>query len=317
VHATTSDHGRSFGASGRPGPAWQRTPYRRRLPVALFAVLAALALVSVACGSDDETTTSPDATVAPATTADPIEEEPCLPPACGTTVPFTEGDGYAGPQYETPASGAAVDGASVVSSTGGNWWAQGLVVNGTEPLNETPLVRAELVAADGSVLERVVGAALVGPLRPGEPSPFRLGSTTVDTAQVANVRWSVLVGGGETTESGRQLQLNVFWTRPAGGQPVDVAGYADAGGAGSPLLVYVSVTNNGDVAIADPEVVAAWVDGRGRVFAVTSAPVQAPGTSSPAATLAPGAQADALIRLAPPLADSLGDRVPILWSIGR
>jgi hypothetical protein len=287
--------------------------------VPALALLLAVALVAAGCGGNDADPTdeSGSGTSAGTTdTSDPIGE-PCLPPECGTTVPFTAGDGYAGPQYDTPASGAAVDGASVVSATSGTWWAQGLVVNGTEPLDAAPMVRAELVAADGSVLERVVGSALVAPLRAGEPSPFRLGTSTVEAAQVANVRWTVLEGSGEATDAGRLVQLDVFWTRPAGGQPIEVAGYRDGGGAGSPLLVYVSVTNTGTDTIGAPEVVAAWIDGRGRVLALTSAPVQEPGTATPAATLAAGAQADALVRLDPPVADSLGDRLPILWGVGR
>jgi hypothetical protein len=279
-----------------------------------LVVVVAGSLVAGACGNGDE---SPPAAT-PDVAGDPEAfVEPCLPPACGTTVPYTAVDGYTGPEFATPASGATVDGATVVSATSGTWWAQGLVVNGTETLGAAPMVRAELVAADGSVIERVVGAALVGPLRPGEPSPFRVTSSAVQATDVSFVRWSVLSGTDVTDEVGRQVQMSVFWTRPAGGQGVDIAGYTDAGGDGSPLLVYVGVTNASAQAITRPVVVAAWVDGKGRVLAVTSAPVLLAGTATPAAELAGGAQADALVRLDPPEGDLLGDRQPLLWGISR
>lgn len=308
-----------------PTPATPPTRWRHRVCRSrhLGLVVGALVvlLVPLACATDAPTATE-DTTVdqrvddlaGDAAAGDDAGR--CLPPTCGTTVPFVPEDGYVGPGPGAPSGPAAVDGASVVTSTSGPWWAQGLVVNGSAVLPGIPDVRAELLDASGGTLATVSAPAFVGPLRPGEPAPFRLTAPTIDAAQVADVSWTV-VPNGQPSDGVRSLGLNVFWTRPAGGEAVDVTGYADAGGAGSPMVVYAGVTNTSDAPVRSPGVVAAWVDGRGKVLAVVAAPVLAPGSTDPLDELAPGASADVVLVVGADDAAGLGAVPPLLWGVGR
>lgn len=235
----------------------------------------------------------------------------CVPPGCGELRPYLFGDGYVGPTYrdDTP---AGVDADSVVTAADGSWWAQGLVVAGGEGLFGAPVVTAELRDLAGGLITTASAPALVSPVRAGEPVPFRL-DAAVDARDVASVQWSAAPGAAAGDPSGRELQLDVFWTRPAGGRPVSVVGYADQGGPGTPLVAYLAVTNPGNAAVPGPAVVAAWIDGRGAVVGVASSPVLAPGTDAPASVLEPGAQADAVVVLAG--GDGLDALVPVLWSV--
>lgn len=241
----------------------------------------------------------------------------CVPPECGTTVPYLPADGYVGPAPGVTDEAAAVDGASVVAATEGEWWAQGLVVNGPDELRDAPIVVADLVGPGGRVLRTVTTTALVAPLRAGEPAPFRLDAPGVDAAEVVDVAWQVRPGtsGPDGDTAPRTLQIDTLWTRPAGGQAVSVPSYADDGGPGTPLVTYLSITNTGALPVAGPRVTAAWVDGRGRVLGLTSVSVPGPGTNLPLAVMAPGGQADVALTLAPPAADGLASVQPLLWGM--
>lgn len=300
----------------------------------LLAPLVALGLVAAlatGCGGDEgagdvvaDDNATPTSTRPPgAEGAGGPTETFCLPPECGTTLPAVVTDGYVGPEPSPNAtSDAAVDGASVVTPAEGEWWAQGLVVNGDAPLGGSPVVRATLAGRGGVALGVVEAPLLVVPLRPGEPSPFRVEAPGVAATEVANVSWAVVggeVGGEAVTDpaAGRSLELSVAWSRPAGGDAVTVPGYADGGGAGSPLVTYVTTRNTGVAPLGSPQVVAAWVDGRGRVLGLATADVLAPGTSNPLGVLDPGGVADAVVVLGPPAADGLGSFPPLLWGVGR
>lgn len=306
----------------QPRPVPWRAPARGAVLAACAWVLLVVGVAGllVGCGSDEEAVpTEQRGEDAQVDVEAGVDAGICLPPACGTTVPFVPTDGFVGPE---PGPGveasAAVDGGSVVTAEGGAWWAQGLVVNGNAVLAGSPVVRAGLRDASGAALAVVEAPVLVIPLRPGEPSPFRVEAPGVDAASVADVTWEV-VGGTVGTDSGasRSLQLNVAWNRPAGGEAIDVPGYADGGGAGSPLVTYLSVLNSGGAPVGAPRVVAAWVDGRGRVLGLATADVLAPGTPDPLASLAPGAAADAIVLLPSPAADGLAAVPPLLWGVGR
>lgn len=300
-----------------------RAPARGGRPLTpLVWVLVAVATLGllVGCSGDDPSAASDQrAEDAEADARAGADAGVCLPPACGTTLPFTPTEGYLGPESSPSAdASAAVDGASVVTAAQGSWWAQGLVVNGSAVLGGAPVVRATLRDAAGSGLGAVEAPVLVTPLRPGEPSPFRVEAPGVDAAAVADVSWEV-VGGvvGADATVGRTLELSVAWNRPAGGEPVDLPGYADGGGPGTPLVTYVSVRSTGVTPLSAPRVVAAWTDGRGRVLGLAAADVLAPGTANPLDALAPGAGADAVVVLAPPAAEGLGAVPPLLWGVGR
>ena len=302
-----------------PAHAARRTWRARVLAATVALVLVPGALAG--CGGDE--TGSSDAptddAARPAEAGESNATTLCLPPACGTTAPAVVEDGYLGPAPAPDATAtAAVDGASVVTAASGPWWAQGLVVNGDTALGGAPRVVATLRAAGGAELVTVTTPLPVVPLRPGEPSPFRVEAPGVDAARVADVSWSVAGGvSGADAAAGRTLELSVAWTRPAGGDALAVPGFSDGGGAGSPLVTYVAVRNTGGAPLASPRVVAAWVDGRGRVLGLAAADVLAPGTADPLDRLAPGAGADAVLVLASPAADGLGGVPPLLWGVGR
>lgn len=249
----------------------------------------------------------------------------CLPPSCGTTVPFEATDGFVGPVFGPGAGQPGAPGVadlgvledSVTSATNGGWWALGLVVGaGSDPATAV-VVTAQLRGAGGSVLATVSGDVLVAPLRPGEPGPFRIDAPGVPAEAVVDVVWSVANGAAAPSFSQRSMGIEVYWTRPAGGRPVDVIGYADGGGAGAPLVTYVGVASTSATPTVAPAVVAAWLDGQGRVVALATADVLAPGTADPAGELAPGARADAVVLLGGPLAGSLAEVTPLLWATGR
>ncbi len=317
---TSSPHHVQRPAWRGPTPGAGASATRWWIVVAGLLAVVGLAGVTAGCGGDDgATATDQRVTDAEIDIEAGVDAGVCLPPDCGTTVPFTPTDGYVGPEPDpTLDTAAAVDGGSVVTSERGDWWAQGLVVNGGAVLGGSPVVRAGLRDASGEEFAVVEAPLPVVPLRPGEPSPFRVEAPGVDTARVADVTWRV-VGGvvGADASVGRNLQLSVAWNRPAGGGPISVPGYSDGGGPGTPLVTYVSVLNTGTTPVRAPRVVAAWVDGRGRVLGLATTDVLAPGTPDPIDVLDPGAAADAVVVLAPPAADGLAAVPPLLWGVGR
>jgi hypothetical protein len=226
-----------------------------------------------------------------------------------------------GPPVESPDPAAdvvrVVD-TSLVTAGQGDWWGQGLVQVGAQDVAAAPVVRATLLTDDGSVLAEITSEALVAPLSAGETAPFRLDAPGVAAETVADVRWSGTTEGASRDAAGRDLQVDVFWTRPAGdaGRPVDVPGYADAPGVPLPLVLYAGAANTAPEPVPTPGVVAAFVDGQGRVVAVAAAPVLAPGTTTPLERLEPGAAADAVLVVAdgPPGLDAVAPR---LWGTSR
>lgn len=241
----------------------------------------------------------------------------CLPPACGTTVPFEATDGFVGPMRDIGASDATVMVDSLTVSTAGDWWALGLVSGAAGESNSVLAVTAELRNDRGAVVATVSSNVLVAPLRAGEPGPFRIEAPGVASGDVTEVTWSVANSGSFAPVSARAMAIDVFWSRPAGGRPVDVVGYADDGGVGTPLVTYVGVVSTGAEAVVSPGVVAAWLDGSGRVLAVATADVLEPGRAVPSGVLEPGAAADAVLVLDDPIALSLANVVPLLWAVGR
>lgn len=245
-------------------------------------------------------------------------------------MPFAPTDGFVGPAFGPGAADLGVLVESVTMAATGDWWALGLVA-GARSDPTTAVVNAELRGAGGAVLATVATDVLVAPLRPGEPGPFRIGAPGVSTDAVVDVVWSVAAGAAAPTPAQpsigidqssvgidqRNVGLEVYWTRPAGGRPVEVVGYSDNGGVGTPLVTYMGVTSTGPTPTMAPGVVAAWLDGQGRVVAIATADVLAPGTAEPLGVLAPGAMADAVVVLDGPVAGSLADVTPLLWAGGR
>lgn len=295
----------------------------RAVGCALVAVLA----VSGCTGSADKTaatdsTMAADGTVGadsagPGASASDGTSGLCLPPQCGTSLPFEPTDGFVGPAFGAGVADPVVLPGSVTVASTGDWSALGLVAGAqTDPATMTT-VTAELRGSDGAVVASVSTTVLVAPLRAGEPGPFRIDAPGVPAADVADVAWSVTAGDPVAPGSARTMGIDVFWTRPAGGRPVDMAGYVDSGGAGSPLVTYAGVSATGTDAVVSPGVVAAWIDGSGRVVAIATADVLEPGTAVPLGVLDPGATADAVVVLNGPVAPMLADVSPMLWAVGR
>ena len=115
------------------------------------------------------------------------------------------------------------------------------------------------------------------------------------------------------------LVAQLFWVRaPSDPRVIDIPGYVDPATGPKPLVVYGSVTNNGTTTVSQPYVTASWVDGSGTVVATFSADVVLPGSTTAAATLAPGASGDVIIVVTDAaMAERLADLVPELAAAGR
>lgn len=225
--------------------------------------------------------------------------------------------GFQGPLFTTDVS---ADELSVLQDTvdvtgTGAWRAQGLVRNETTSPALAPTVTAVLRDAAGAELDRLDAAALVTPVRSGEPAPFVLESE-VDAGTVASVDWSVADAGGEPVPGTRDLELSVFYTEPAGArEPLDTYLYADEGAGPFPFVLMGSMTDLADVDAPNPTAVAAWLGTDGRVRAVTTG--AAAGTDGePAAALVPGGIGDFALVVD---GDAAGlDAAPLLlWGMSR
>jgi hypothetical protein len=229
--------------------------------------------------------------------------------------------GFVGGAWSTAAptgTVAVLDG--TVSSTAtadGHWSATGLVRNQQAATIGGATVHADLLGADGSVLETVTGDALVHPVRPGEPAPFTLQSTTTTATQVASVRWSAEPGSASTDAGGRQVELQTYWTRePTDPKRVDTYLFHDPVAGPVPLVVYGAATDVGSAPVTQPHVVAAWSDASGHIVAVRDV-AAASSTGDPAAQIAPNGFADFLFAV-PPDALPAGTQLdtPMLWGLG-
>lgn len=208
---------------------------------------------------------------------------------------------------------------SVVAGTGGTWSAQGLVRNESGAVIARLGVVAELLGADGSVLERVETVSPVSNVRIGEPVPFSMRGQT-PASMVASVRWASASAGGsdESTlaaaASSRAFEVWTLWTRPVGGRPVDNALHRDGAAGPAAHLVFGSVANVGP-ATGAVRVVAAWVDDSGRVVAVADAGVvdadDAVVTAFPAEGLG-----NAMLVVEAPAAAAVASLTPMLWVVG-
>ncbi|MBF5042037.1 hypothetical protein FGE12_06495 [Aggregicoccus sp. 17bor-14] len=177
--------------------------------------------------------------------------------------------GYEGPGYAAEVSGAGVvlvpDSLTVRDFGTGGWSALGLVRNDTAAAVGVATVQAELVGADGAVLDTLSAQAPVSLLRPGEPAPFSLESG-VPATSVAQVRWSVRAEAplpGAT----RDYLVQAGWELPQGapsfrGEPRQDAPYPYVQSVGFRALG----TPASSVTLA-----VAWLD-KGRVVALVTEP---------------------------------------------
>lgn len=232
---------------------------------------------------------------------------------------WTSLPGYLGPLGDAAEESPRVDPASVRASGSGTWSAIGLVVNGASARSDAATVTAELLAEDGTVLGRVEGVAPVAPLRPGEPSPFLIGSD-IEAAKVAEVRWGVSGPSGDVptadeVSARRSIQFSVYWTHPFTSEDtMEPVGHELEGA--SAHIVYGSIQST-DVVEA-PMVAAAWMDDDGRLLAFLEVPAYRAGTDDAVDRLDPSSNADLVVIVTDPeMAPSLQERQPILWGYPR
>lgn len=261
---------------------------------------------------------------------------PVAPSACSSTAGQIDAEaaraapdgtrtlaGFIGRYWSTdPPSGAVtvIEGSvTTATSPEGRWTAVGLVRNEQAGVIAGATVTAELVAADGNALGSVSGDALIRSLRPGEPAPFSLSSSVPAGAAVASVRWTASASSGVADPGARSIELQTFWVRvPSDPRRVDNEVFRDPPAGPVPLLVSGSITNRGAATIAKPRVVAAWLDGGGRVAVVRDVAAVA-STGEPAASIDPALARDFLVDVdAPAVASVTPDqlRTPMLWSAG-
>lgn len=225
--------------------------------------------------------------------------------------------GFQGPLFtaDVSADTVAVLEDTVSETTAGPWRAQGLLRNETTSPVATPTVTAVLRDGAGAEIGRVDGTASVAPVRPGEPAPFVL-EADVDAVTVASVDWSAADAGGPPPVGTRDLELETYFVEPAGDrEALDLYLYQETGPGPRPHVVYGSVTDLADIEAPHPTVVAAWLDGEGRVRAVTEAAAVDPSATA-TASLAPGELADFLLTVD----DEAGglDAAPmLLWAVSR
>lgn len=258
---------------------------RRRLPILLtFVVLVSVAVACSTDEADDDTATS-------------------SAPGDGGATGSTSSTAEAADDVTTtvgPAGGAVateVDLDSLTVSSEGAWGAQGLVTNPGER-DETVAVTASLFDASGAIVTTVTGEALVAPVRGGESAPFVIESD-LPVAEVGQVLWGVVAVPGDDGVS-RDFDFATYWERGVGDERVvDMYLYTDPPGGDRAYLLFGSVENVGERAVADVEVVVAWLDA-GRVVATQAVEAGLGDRSS----LEPGAAADWLV-VSPPDASSV------------
>jgi hypothetical protein len=133
------------------------------------------------------------------------------------------------------------------------------------------------------------------------------------------VRWTASATGGAADPSARPLELQTFWVRPpTDGRRVENELHTDPASGPLPLLVSGSATNRGTATIAKPHVVAAWLDGAGRVVLVQDVPARTP-AAAVAERLDPAQANDFLVVVDAGAAAAVpADRIetPMLWGAG-
>lgn len=228
--------------------------------------------------------------------------------------------GFVGPHFVSEVSSGAVvlldD--TVTTSTAGPWTSLGLVRNETPGPVTDLVVEATLVGADGAELERVSHPVAVDPLRPGEPAPFRLESTT-DVASVVDVRWSTTSEPALDPVDMRVFELVTWWDRGSDDpEPVDLYLYRDEPNAPLPYLLFGALTNFSGVEAPSPVVVGAWLDEQGRVVAVEETEaITDPVAATGGVPLAAGASADFLFVLGPERSPAVDAGQVMLWGASR
>lgn len=169
--------------------------------------------------------------------------------------------GFRGYYYTDLVNGnqAVILNESLNISKNGNWTVEGLVRNETTENIGTIMVTAELISKTDAVLETLSNKALVQNIRPGEPSPFKLDSST-PASEVKEVKWII-----RTEKSGVDISREArimtdyeleFGSNTYRGHKRDDAPY--------PYVLAAAFDNLGR-ALKSAKVVVAWIDETGKV----------------------------------------------------
>jgi hypothetical protein len=126
-----------------------------------------------------------------------------------------------------------------------------------------------------------------------DPDVAATTATTEPTTTVTSVAPATTVPADAYADGSLTMQL--FWVRPPDDpRTLDLPGYRDPESGPKPLVVYGSATNNGTDTVMAPGAVALFRDDAGNVLAVYGTQVLLPGSTTPAASLAPGESGDVI-----------------------
>lgn len=198
---------------------------------------------------------------------------------------------------------------NIIASEGNNWTAMGLVRNETMSTIGNSFVEATLINSRGKEIEKVTGKVLVDEIRPGEPAPFVLTSST-NIEDVITVDWGVKAQKKEENIS-RDANITIDYELAYGdeyykGQPRYDAPF--------PYRLSVSFDNLGGK-VNNVELTVAWLTPEGKVFWIEQSnldPVFADGIGEEGAGYFQNIVNDD-IEIAPKLTEALN----MFWVVGK
>ena len=155
-------------------------------------------------------------------------------------------------------------------------------------------------------------AAACGSDDEAAPETQPAASTPADTGTVAEEPDPCARDQLQTVVDG-SLTMQLFWVRPPDDPRVlDLPGYRDPGSGPKPLVVYGSASNDTAEPVDDPTAVVVFLDAAGQPVATFATEVLLPGSTDPAATLAPGGSGDVIFVIEGSMATTLADLTPEL-----
>lgn len=240
--------------------------------------------------------------------------------------------GYVGPHFnpEAHSERVVVLAGTLRQGTGPQWTMQGFIRNETGGIIHRPRVTAVLRGAGRMEIARAEAWVPIESLRPGEPAPFVV-TMTRPLATVASAEWEVR---HEPEPAGRRVQelaeherrrsfeLDVYWTRPYGdSERLNAYPQVDPATGPLPYVMFGSLRNVGSYTATGARVIAAWLDGKGRVVHVaglTLKPTDDERGAATAVSLPARQQVDFHYSNADPaVAPLLDDATLVLWAVSH
>lgn len=178
--------------------------------------------------------------------------------------------GFRGPYYLAEVDGSSIDlvQESLYSDPTSEYWnIHGLIRNETLSPITTTKVQAHLFDAEGQIIKTVEADTFLNLIRPGEPAPFKI-TTSIPFEDVVAVEWSIEYDTGEAKYS-RLLVLYVHWQIDYGDEYY--RGHKRDDGPTYPYVLFTGFMNMGEK-INQTEIIAAWLNEKGQVIHIASAP---------------------------------------------